>query len=201
MPTQLPIGAEGNFNGTVDLIRMKASSGVNDQMIGDLETVVPGEMLALVKERRSKLEEAASAVSDALTGTLTSGDELSTLQLIRALRQLTISKSIMPTLVGTTSPDTGIEALLNAVCEYFPAPSGAAPKPDPEKKLPYFLIAKLKTNSPNDTENLLTHATRLACDGFYSVAVNDDLDTINIKGSDISHIERLIVLTGNCGCG
>ena len=53
VPTQLPMGAEGNFNGIVDLIRMKASSGVDDQMIDDLETDVPGEMSSVVEEWRS----------------------------------------------------------------------------------------------------------------------------------------------------
>jgi elongation factor G len=117
VPTQLPMGAEGNFNGIVDLIRMEASSGVDDQIIDDLETDVPGEMSSVVKEWRSKLVEAAAAANGALTGMSIAGEEFSAMQLVVAVRQLTMSKSIMPTLVGTTSPDTGIQALLNAVCE------------------------------------------------------------------------------------
>ena len=102
------------------------------------------------------------------------------MQLVVAVRQLTMSKSIMPTLVGTTSPDTGIQALLNAVCEYFPASSNAAPNPEPEKKLLYFLVAQLQTTDPKHTENLRTCAATLARDGNYSVTVDGDLDVISV---------------------
>jgi translation elongation factor EF-G len=189
VPTQLPMGAEGNFNGAVDLIRMKSSSGLDNQMIDDLETGVPEEMSALVKEWRSKLEEAAAAASDTFTEMLIDGKEFSTLQLVVAIRQLTMSKSIMPALVGTTSPDTGIEALLNAVCEYFPAPSDAALKPEPEKRLPFFLTAKLDST---DIEKLRACAADIARDGFYSVAVESDTTAVNIRGSDATHIQELI---------
>ena len=192
VPTQLPMGAEGNFNGIVDLIRMEASSGVDDQIIDDLETDVPGEMSSVVKEWRSKLVEAAAAANGALTGMSIAGEEFSAMQLVVAVRQLTMSKSIMPTLVGTTSPDTGIQALLNAVCEYFPASSNAAPNPEPEKKLPYFLVAKLQTTDPKHTETLRTCAATLARDGNYSVTADGDLDVINVRGSNISHIEGLV---------
>jgi translation elongation factor EF-G len=192
VPTQLPMGAEGNFDGIVDLIRMKASSGVDDQMIDDLETDVPGEMSSVVEEWRSKLVEAATAANGALTRMSIAGEEFSAMQLVVAVRQLTMSKSIMPTLVGTTSPDTGIEALLNAVCEYFPASSNAAPSPELEKKLPYFLVAKLQTTDPKHTENLRTCVATLARDGNYSVTVDGDLDVISVRGSNISHIEGLI---------
>ena len=114
------------------------------------------------------------------------------MQLVVAVRQLTMSKSIMPTLVGTTSPDTGIQALLNAVCEYFPASSNAAPNPEPEKKLLYFLVAQLQTTDPKHTENIRTCAATLARDGNYTVTVDGGLDVISVRGSNISHIEGLI---------
>jgi translation elongation factor EF-G len=192
VPTQLPIGAEGNFNGVVDLIRMKSSSGLDNQAIDDLETEVPEEMSVLVKEWRSRLEEAAAAASDTFTQMLIDGKEFSTLQLIVAIRQLTMSKSIMPTLIGTTSPDTGIEASLNAVCEYFPAPSDAAPKPEPEKELPFFLTAKLTAVDPTDIEKLRARAAEIARDGFYSVAAEPDTTVVNIRGSDETQIQELI---------
>jgi translation elongation factor EF-G len=192
VPTQLPIGAEGNFNGIVDLIRMTSSSGLDNQMIDDLETGVPEEMSALVKEWRSKLEKAAVAAGDTFMEMLIDGKEFSTLQLVGAIRQLTMSKAIMPTLVGTTSPDTGIEALLNAVCEYFPAPSDAAPKPEPEKKLQFFLTAKLTAVDLTGVERLCACAAELARDEFYSVAVESDTTVVNIRGSDTAQIQQLI---------
>lgn len=193
VPTQLPMGAEGNFNGIVDLIRMKSFSGVDDKMIDDLELGVPEEMSSLAKEWHCKLEEAVASVSDTSKEMLIGGQGFSTLQLVGAIRQLTLSKSIMPTLVGTTSPDTGIEALLNAVCEFLPSLEEAAPKPGPEKKMPCFLAAKLTATNPKELENLRTCAAKLARDGSYSVTVdNSDLDTIDIKGSDPSHIQDLI---------
>jgi hypothetical protein len=192
VPTQLPMGAEGNFNGVVDLIRMKSSSGLDNQMIDDLETGVPEEMSVLVKEWRSKFEEAAAAASNTFTEMLIDGKEFSALQLVVAIRQLTMSKSIMPALVGTTSPDTGIEALLNAVCEYFPAPSDAAPKSEPDKKLPFFLTAKLNAVEPTDIEKLRACAAETALDGFYSVAVESDTTAVNIRGLDATQIQDLI---------
>jgi translation elongation factor EF-G len=192
VPTQLPMGAEGNFNGIIDLVRMKSSSGVDDQMIDDSELGVPEEMSTLAKEWRSKLEGVAAEASDACREMFVAGEEFSTLQLISAVRQLALSKSIMPTLAGTTSPDTGIEALLNAVCEFLPSPKEAAPKPGPEKKPPFFLTAKLTATDPKESENLRTCAAKSARDGSYAVAVDGDLDSLNIKGSDPSHIQDLI---------
>jgi translation elongation factor EF-G len=192
VPTQLPMGAEGNFCGIVDLIRMRSSSGVDNDMIDDLELDVPEEMPAPAKEWRSKLEEAAAAASDAFMEMFGGGEEFSTLQLISAIRQLTLAKSIMPVLVGTTSPDTGIEALLNAVCEFLPSPKDAAPKPSPKRKLPFFLTAKLTATDPKELENLRTSVTTLARDGRFSVAVKEDLHTIDIMASDPSHIQDLI---------
>jgi translation elongation factor EF-G len=192
VPTQLPMGAEGNFCGIVDLVRMRSSSGVDNDMIDDLELGVPEEMSAPAKEWRSKLEETAADASDAFMEMFVSGEGFSTLQLISAIRQLTLAKSILPVLVGTTSPDTGIEALLNAVCEFLPSPKEAAPKPGPERKLPFFLTAKLTTTDPKESENLRTSATKLARDGYYSVAVKGDLHTLDIMASDPSHIQGLI---------
>ena len=192
VPTQLPMGAEGNFCGIVDLVRMRSSSGVDDDMIDDLELGVPEEMSALAKEWRSKLEEAAADASDAFMEMFVGGEGFSTLQLISAIRQLTLAKSILPVLVGTTSPETGVEALLSAVCEFLPSPKQAAPKPGPERNLPFFLTAKLTTTDPKESENLRTFATKLARDGCYSVAVKGDPHTIDIMASDPSHIQDLI---------
>jgi translation elongation factor EF-G len=192
VPTQLPMGAEGNFNGIVDLVRMKSSSGVDDEMIDDLELGVPEEMSTIAKEWRSKLEDVAAEASDACREMFAAGEEFSTSQLISAVRQLALSKSIMPTLLGTTSPDTGIEALLNAVCEFLPSPKEAAPKPGPEKKKPFFLAAKLTATGPKESEKLRTCVAKSARDGSYAVAVDGDLDSLNIKGSDPSHIQDLI---------
>lgn len=192
IPTQLPIGAEGNFNGIVDLIRMKSSSGCDSQTIDDMEIEVPGDMSAQANEWRVKLEESAAEDSDGLVEIYFGGEGLSTTQITGALRQRTLTKTIMPTLVGAIAPRAGIEALLDAVCEYFPSPAEAAPKPGPESKTPFFLTANLTATDINDAEKLQIRATEIARGGSYSVAVESNGGVVNIKGADILHIHELI---------
>jgi translation elongation factor EF-G len=199
VPTQLLVGAGGNFDGVVDIVGMRLSSLMSGSNASDgSETRLSEDMFALAKEWRVKLEKTATASDDELARICHGGEAPSTTQLIGAIRRATMSQSIMPIVIGPkTTSGLGIEALLSAVCDYFPSPTEAAPKPGPERISLFFLVAKLTAANVNDTEKLLECATELARDGsFYPVAVESDAiaGAINIKGADLlqNHIQELI---------
>jgi elongation factor G len=128
VPIQIPIGAEEKFEGVVDLIRMKAiywdeaSQGMKFDM-----RPVPAELEASAKEWREKmLESAAEANEELMNKYLESGD-LSPDEIKAGLRQRTIASEIVPMMCGSAFKNKGVQAMLDAVIEYMPAPTDIPP--------------------------------------------------------------------------
>ncbi len=123
VPLQLPIGAEESFQGVVDLIKMKAiywdeaSRGMTFE-----EKEVPAELLALVDEWREKMVESAAEASDELMEKYLDTGSLSIEEIKSGLRIRTLSSEITPMMCGSAFKNKGVQALLDAVIEYMPAP-------------------------------------------------------------------------------
>ncbi|MGK7906754.1 MAG: elongation factor G [Synechococcus sp.] len=119
---QLPIGAEDNFAGLVDLVEMKAHIYTND-LGTDIEvTDIPEAMQELAAKYREQLIEAVAETNDILTEKFLEGEELTTAEIKQGLRQATIANQIMPTLCGSAFKNKGVQLLLDAVVDYLPAP-------------------------------------------------------------------------------
>ena len=124
VPVQLPIGAEENFKGVVDLIRMKTIMW-NETDLGVTYELhdIPAEMQGLCEEWRGKLvESAAEANEDLMEKYLETGD-LSEQDIKKGLRLRTLANEVVPTLCGSAFKNKGVQALLDAVIEYMPAPN------------------------------------------------------------------------------
>ncbi len=123
VPVQIPIGAEDNFEGVVDLIRMKA-------IYWDMETQgmkfeyrdIPANLRDQAAEYRAKMVEAAAEASDSLMNKYLEGEELSEKEIREGLRTRSIRNEIVLAMCGTAFKNKGVQALLDAVIEYMPSP-------------------------------------------------------------------------------
>lgn len=128
VPIQLPIGAEDNFIGVVDLIRMKevwwddATQGTRFEY-----REIPAEMQQLCEEWRVKLVEAAAEANETLMNKYLEGDALTEDEIKLGLRERALRNEITLTLCGSAFKNKGVQALLDAVVEFMPAPTEMPP--------------------------------------------------------------------------
>ena len=128
VPIQIPIGAEDNFSGVVDLVKMKAiiwneaDKGVTFEY-GD----IPANLVEEAKKWREKMVEAAAESSEELMTKYLEGGDLSEEEIKKGLRQRTIALEIFPMLCGSAFKNKGVQAMLDAVIEYLPAPTDIPP--------------------------------------------------------------------------
>ncbi len=122
-PIQIPIGAEENFKGLVDLIKMKAILW-HDETMGaeyDIEDI-PAELLDEAAEWREKMLETAANFDDDLMEKFLEGAAISEEQIIAALRKGTVSMEITPMLLGSSYKNKGVQPLLDYTCAFLPSP-------------------------------------------------------------------------------
>jgi elongation factor G len=123
VPIQLPIGAEENFEGQIDLLKMKAIYWNDaDQGTSFREEEIPANLLAEAEEWREKLVEAAAEASEELMNKYLEGEELSIEEIKAGLRQRTIACEIVPAVLGSSFKNKGVPLVLDAVIELLPAP-------------------------------------------------------------------------------
>jgi elongation factor G len=122
VPIQIPIGAEEQFRGIVDLITMRAIIYQDDLGQEIEETEIPADLLEVAKEYREKLLEAVAETDDFLTEKYLEGQEITEAEIRKGIRQGTIAGTIMPMLCGSAFKNKGIQLLLDAVVEYLPSP-------------------------------------------------------------------------------
>lgn len=128
VPIQLPIGAEENFKGVVDLVRMKAIYwNEDDRGITYQALDIPEDMKAACQEWRDKMIEAAAEASEEYTEKYLETGELTTEEIKKGIRVRTIKNEIIPMLCGSAFKNKGVQALLDAVIEYMPAPNDVPP--------------------------------------------------------------------------
>jgi elongation factor G len=127
VPVQLPIGAEDQFAGVVDLIRERAIyfSGAEDDP--PREDSVPAAMADAVAAAREKLIEAAADFDDNIATAYLEGKPIEPAALVAALRKGTIRCGIVPVLAGSALRNKGVQPLLDAVCDFLPAPTEVPP--------------------------------------------------------------------------
>jgi len=122
VPIQLPIGAEANFRGIIDLVSMKADVYYDDLGKDMREEEIPEDMLELAREYRSKLIEAVSDFDDEIMEKYLEGEEVSAESIKAAIRKGTIAVKMMPVVCGTSYRNKGVQKLLDAIVDYLPSP-------------------------------------------------------------------------------
>ena len=124
VPVQLPIGAEDNFSGVVDLIKMKAIKWNNEDLgVTHIEEDVPESMTDVCKVWREKMVESAAEASEEILDHYLENGDLDQNQIITGLRARTISGEIVPVICGSAFKNKGVQAMLDAIVDFLPSPT------------------------------------------------------------------------------
>ncbi len=121
-PIQIPIGVEGDFNGIIDLLEMKAHNYQNDLGTDILVTDIPAELLDKANQYREQLIEMVAEFDDELMEKVLEGEELSVEEIKNAIRKATTSAQFYPVLCGSAYKNKGVQLVLDAVVDYLPSP-------------------------------------------------------------------------------
>ena len=148
---QLPIGAENDFEGVIDLVEMRALTWRGDVEMGAKYEIepIPADMQAKADEYRAQLIEAVADTSDELMEKYFNGTEMTVAEIKEAIRKLTVTSAAYPILCGSAFKNKGVQPMLDAVLDYLPSPldvasvEGGDPR-DEEKRI----IRKPDTNEP-----------------------------------------------------
>jgi len=124
VPMQLPIGSEDNFKGVVDLLKMKAIIwNEHDQGMTFEYKDIPQDMAVACGKWREHMIEAAAEANEEFMDKYLGGDELTEEEIISGLRHRTLANEIVPTFCGSAFKNKGVQAVLDAVIQYLPAPT------------------------------------------------------------------------------
>ena len=127
VPLQIPIGAEDDFKGVVDLINMKALVWEDEtKPTTYIEREIPAELLDKAKEYHDKLIEAVAETDDALMDKYFSGEQLSVDEIKEGIKKACLNLSMIPMMCGTAFKNKGVQPLLDAIVDYLPAPDEVA---------------------------------------------------------------------------
>jgi len=203
VPLQLPIGAEDDFKGVVDLIKMK---GIiwhmeTEGMTFD-EIAVPDDMMADVLEWRAKLVEAVAEYDDHLMEKFFENpDSITEAEMHEAIRKATIDLSIVPMMCGSSFKNKGVQTALDAVCRYLPSPLDL---PDMHGTDPN--TGEDITRKPNPKEPFSALAFKIMTDPFvgrlaffrcYSGHLDAGSYVLNVRSGKKERISRILKMFAN----
>ncbi|WP_193046245.1 elongation factor G [Mycolicibacterium baixiangningiae] len=204
IPIQLPIGAEGDFTGVVDLVEMKAKVWSAEAKLGEKYDVVdiPADLQERADEYRTKLLEAVAETDEALFEKYLGGEELTIDEIKGALRKLTISSSAYLVLCGSAFKNKGVQPMLDAVIDYLPTPLDVPPAEGhvPGKE------DELITRNPSVDEPFSALAFKVATHPFfgkltyvrvYSGAVESGSQVINATKGKKERLGKLFQMHSN----
>ncbi len=161
-PIQIPIGAEENFKGVVDLIKMKAMYWHDETMGAEYDvTDIPAELVDEANEWRDKLLDSAASFDDDLMEKYLEGQEIDEMQLIKAIRKGTCAMELTPMVLGSSYKNKGVQPLLDYICAFLPSPLdteavvGTNPDTDEEED-----------RKPSEEEPTAALAFKIATDPF-----------------------------------
>ena len=141
IPIQLPIGAESDFKGIIDLVKMNAVVYHDDSLGAKFDVVdIPADYKAEAEKAREHLVESVCEADDALMELYLAGEAISNEQLIVALRKATLARAIFPVLCGSAFKNKGVQPLLDGVLDYLPSPLDVPP------------VMGVEVDSPKGTE-------------------------------------------------
>ena len=199
VPIQIPIGAESDFRGIIDLVKMSAYIYKDDLGKEIEETDIPADLKEIAQEYRTILVEAVAETSEDLIEKYLEGQELTEEEIARGLRKGTVDGTIVPMLCGSAFKNKGVQQLLDAVVDYLPSPLEV---PAIKGILPDGTESERKAS---DEEPFSALAFKIAADPFGRLTFVRVYSGILSKGSYVynatkgikERISRLIVLKAN----
>jgi elongation factor G len=201
-PVQLPVGAESEFKGIIDLLERKVRIYLDDLGVKWEDTEIPGDVKEKVEEYRGKLVEAIVENNEELTNKYLSGEEISVEELKKELRKAVCGNKIVPVLCGSALKNKGAQFLLDAVVEYLPSPLDVPPLVgfDPEDK-----EKKIEVKA-DDGEPFAALAFKIATDPYvgklcfirvYSGVLKSGSYVLNTSTNDKERIGRIVRMHAN----
>ena len=203
VPVQLAIGAEENFEGQIDLMKMKAIYwNADDQGMTYREEDIPAELQDLAEEYRSNMVEAAAEANEELMNKYLEEGELTVEEIKAGLRQRTIACEIVPAVCGSSFKNKGVPLVLDAVIDFLPAPTEIPPikgvHPDDEEKV--------DERPADDAAPFAALAFKIATDPFvgtltfarvYSGVLNSGDSVINSVKGKRERVGRMVQMHAN----
>jgi len=203
---QLPIGAEGDFAGVIDLVRMKAlvwPLGTDEKDLGATYNIeeIPDELAEQAAEYREMLMDALGTIDEGIMEKYLEDEPISEEELKAAIRRGTLANEIVPILLGTAFKNKGVQPLLDAVVSYLPSPldvddtTGIDPRGGAE------LIRKADDKEPFSALcfKIMTdpHVGRLTFGRVYSGELNKGDQVMNTRSNNKERIGRLLEMHAN----
>jgi elongation factor G len=161
LPVAIPIGAEGDFAGSIDLIRMESITYGDDLGVSITRGPVPADLLSNAQDFRTKMIEKLADIDDEVAEKYINEEEVSEEMIVKALRRGTLANKIVPVLCGSALRNKGIQPLIDAVLAYLPSPLDVLPVKGINPKTEEEEIRK-----PQDGEPLAALAFKIANDPF-----------------------------------
>ena len=192
LPLQLPIGAQGEFQGVVDLLTMKSYVGFPVK-----EAEIPSSLQAQAESFGEKVVDAAAEVDDRLLEKYLGGEKLSLKELNDGLRQAVVTGKIVPILVGSALQNIGIASLLNAINSYLPSPK--------ERDVVVGDSGKQETMAPSQEAPLAALVFKTSADPYvgkltyfrvYHGVIDSNSQVWNATRGEAERIGQLFILRG-----
>ena len=200
VPIELPIGAEDNFKGIVDLVKMRAFIHKDDLGKEIEETDIPDDLKEKAEEFRAQMVEAAAEQDDDLMMKYLEGEELTIDEIRLGLRKGTIANTIVPVTCGSSYKNKGVQELLDAIVYYMPAPI------DIEDIKGVTLDGEETTRKTSDSEPFAALAFKIATDPFigklcffrvYSGTLDAGSTVLNSNKDKKERMGRIVLMHSN----
>ncbi|HEY1649004.1 MAG TPA: elongation factor G [Terracidiphilus sp.] len=199
---QIPIGAEANFKGVVDLIEMKAILWHDETMGAEFSIEpVPAELQKKAEAFRMQLIEVIAETDDVLLEKFLEGETPSIEELKAGIRQATIDLKVFPVICGSAFKNKGVQTLLDAVVDYLPSPLDKPPVEGPDPRH----LEKIEVRKPDDNEPLSALAFKIINDPFgklcfirvYSGSLKTGDTVLNPRTGKTERVGRLVKMHAN----
>ena len=198
---QLPIGAENQFKGVIDLIRMVGVVWDEETLGAEYHDIeIPAELLDQAKDYREKLIEAAVELDDDVMAAYLDGQEPDEATLKRLIRKATITGAFYPVLCGSAFKNKGVQPLLDAVVDYLPSPLDVPPIKGIDPK------GNEVVRKPSDTEPMALLAFKIMDDPFvgtitfcriYSGRLESGTGVLNSTKDRKERVGRMLLMHAN----
>jgi len=201
VPIQIPIGAEGDFAGVIDLVEMKAITYADEMGSDQLTGEIPEAMLAAAKAARDHLLEEASNHDDELVELILDEADVPVDVLKRAIRAATLGIHFTPVLCGSSFKNKGVQPLLDAVIDYLPSPLDVPPVEGVDPKSDEVVV-----RNADDSEPFAALAFKIMADPFvgkltffrvYSGTLEAGGRVLNVGSGKTERVGRILMMHAN----
>jgi len=199
---QIPIGAEANFKGVIDLIEMNAIVWHDETMGAEFSIEpIPANLLKKAEAFRLQLIEIIAETDDVLLEKFLEGETPTIAELKAGIRQATIDLKVFPVICGSAFKNKGVQTLLDAVVDYLPSPLDKPPVEGPNPSH----LEKIEVRKPDDNEPLSALAFKIINDPFgklcfvrvYSGSLKTGDTVLNPRTGKTDRIGRLVKMHAN----